>query len=96
MGRKITFIIASTSIAGGALVLPAGSASAHHDHQLHSPAGCTTINVSHQAHTTADPGRKFHGAAHTGAAVEYDSTTGVGILGQGNSPVWVKGGACPA
>lgn len=95
MNRRITFIIASTFITFGVTSLVAGSASAHHDHQLHNPAGCTTINVSHQSHTVNDPGRKFHGAAHVGAAVEYDAASGVGVLGKGNSPVWVKGSPCP-
>lgn len=74
----------------------AGPAMAHHDHQLTNPSGCHTIRVGHQAHTAHDPGRKFHGAAHDGAATAFDPITKIGVLGKGNSPVTVTGGACPA
>lgn len=78
------------------VVAMAGPASANHDHQLHNPGGCHTIAVSHQAHGTDDPGNKFHGAAHIGAATEPHVTIpGAYVLGQGNSLVFVKGGACP-
>lgn len=78
------------------LAIPmAGPALANHDHQLHNPSGCHTIPVSHQAHGATDPGNKFHGAAHVGAATApHPTIVGAFVLGQGNSVVYVKGGAC--
>lgn len=84
-----------TLIASGALALGlmAGPALASHDHQLNNPGGCHTIPVGHQAHGEDDPGNKFHGAAHKGAATQQNED-GQWVLGKGNSHVWVDGGAC--
>lgn len=91
--RKILKLV----VVGGAatiLLALAGPASANHDHQLHNPGGCVTVPVAHQDHGLTDPGNKFHGAAHKGAATSQDPVTGHWVLGQGNSPVWVDGGSC--
>lgn len=90
--RRLVSLLAGATLAVG---LMAGPALANHDHQLNNPGGCHTVPVSHQAHGEEDPGRKFHGAAHKGAATEQGED-GRWYLGQGNSPVWVDGGACPA
>lgn len=87
--RGVVFAGAVTFV--GAL---AGPASANHDHQLNNPSGCVTIPVGHQAHGATDPGRKFHGAAHKGAATVQEPVTGHWVLGQGNSQLWVDGGSC--
>lgn len=89
--RRITAVTATALMMVG---LTAGPAMAHHDHKLTNPGGCHTIPVGHQAHTGDDPGNKFHGAAHAGAATEGAFVDGVGTLGRGNSRVTVAGGAC--
>lgn len=75
-----------------ALGVMAGPALADHDHKLQNPSGCHTVPVGHQDHDADDPGKKFHGAAHKGPATEQQD--GKWVLGQGNSPVSVDGGAC--
>lgn len=91
--KKIFMTVAAASLM---VVAMAGPASADHDHQLHNRSGCHTIPVSHQAHGATDPGNKFHGAAHVGAAtVPHPTIAGAFVLGQGNSAVYVKGHACP-
>lgn len=84
-----------TLVAGAALGLGlmAGPALAHHDHQMNNPSGCHTIPVGHQEHGADDPGNKFHGAAHKGAATETNEE-GQDVLGKGNSRNYVAGGAC--
>lgn len=89
MKRMVTLIAVGTL----ALGMMAGPALASHDHQLNNPSGCHTVPVGHQAHGEDDPGKKFHGSAHKGPATEQDSE-GNWVLGQGNSPVYVDGGAC--
>jgi hypothetical protein len=95
--RRIT-VLFTALLALGMLAAPAA---AHHDHNLNNPSGCVTIRVGHQAHRPGDPGLKFHGSAHVGAAVEHHPSghefgPNIGILGKGNSPVWVGGFECPA
>jgi hypothetical protein len=95
--RRITVLFTALLLALGMLATPAA---AHHDHNLNNPSGCVTIKVGHQTHGPNDPGLKFHGSAHVGAAVEHHPTghafgENIGILGRGNSPVWVGGNGCP-
>lgn len=80
------------------LGLTASPVLAGHPHHMHNGSGCRDIPVDvpgqdHDGHV--GNGRKFHGALHVGAAAEYDPGTGVGTLGQGNSPNTVAGGSCP-
>lgn len=85
MKRIILTAAAASLLAVGA----AGPAAADHDHQLNNPSGCHTIPVGHQAHGDDDPGNKFHGSAHVGAATDDE-----GVLGKGNSRASVTGGGC--
>ena len=94
--RRTTSLFTALLLAISMLATPAA---ADHDHNLNNPSACVTIKVGQQAHGPADPGLKFHGSAHVGAAVEHhdshpDHGDNIGILGQGNSPVWVGGGSC--
>lgn len=88
MRRSIATIAAGVMLVGAT----AAPALADHDHQLTNPSGCHTIPVGHQAHGDEDPGRKFHGAAHKGAATE--PVGDLMVLGKGNSRVSVAGGTC--
>ena len=92
--RRITILFTALLFAMSML---ATSAAADHPHNLNYPNGCADIpvDVPGQDHEGYDDyghvgnGKKFHGAAHVGAAVDEDN-----FLGQGNSPVWVGGGPC--
>lgn len=90
--RRITILFTALLLALGMLAAPAA---ANHDHILVNPSGCVTIKVGHQDHAAWDagehPGRKFHGAAHVGAATEGTVEGGVGTLGRGNSGNKVAG-----
>ena len=90
--RRILVLISSSLLALGLVAVPAA---ADHDHILVNPSGCVTIPVAHQDHAAWDagthPGRKFHGAAHVGAATEGAVVAGVGTLGRGNSDIEVAG-----
>lgn len=85
--RGLTLAVA----AAGMLATTALPAAANHDHIIVTPGGCHTIPVSHQAHGGDDPGRKFHGGAHVGAAAGDAVERGVATLGKGNSQVKVAG-----
>jgi hypothetical protein len=87
MKRSITVASSVLLLLG----LLAGPAAANHDHWLRNPSGCVRIPVGHQAHGENDPGLKFQGSAHVGAAVGWHTENGVGTLGHGSSPVQVEG-----
>jgi len=98
--RRVTILFTALLFAMSMLATPAV---ADHDHNLNNPGGCIDIPVGEirgqYYHGADDPGLKFHGAAHVDAAVEHydnhdDFGGNIGILGQGNSPVWVGGDPC--
>ena len=99
--RRITVLLGATVLAVG---LTSGPALAEHAHHMKNGSGCVDISVNApgQIHEGSEDypdrgvGRKFHGAAHVGAAVDHDPDSGYGTLGHGNSPNQVGGGACPA
>lgn len=88
--RRIVTVAAATLLALGTM---AGPALAKHPHHMEHPGGCSDVPVGHQAHGEDEPGNKFHGGAHVGAATEEDDD-GDQRLGQGNSQVTVHGGEC--
>ena len=100
MRRTITTLAVGLFTVG----LLAGPATAEHPHHMNNGSGCVEIPVNapgqiHEGNKTYPDrgvGKKFHGAAHAGAAVDYDDDRGYGTLGQGNSPNEVGGGACPS
>ncbi|NND74668.1 MAG: hypothetical protein HKN44_06635 [Ilumatobacter sp.] len=95
MTSRIRMFVATATVAGGlALSMPAGTASAGHDHFIVTPNGkCHQVAQGQTAITDPDHGghHRYHANVHLGATDPPDSPQ----LGHGNGKAAVYKTSCP-